>query len=169
MNWRRGLLLAGIHLVIASASFAHDEVNYWPLVKPVASRMETPNLRLAAFQEGGWPGKVCDFGIYDSGPSTFAVVVSAANLPLALATGWHSPCMPQEQRSPITNRMERIFGGNTRRAEIAADVFLCGGVFIQWMLVGSFPLIRPRRVASTASSDHIQHGPRGRNGINSFA
>jgi hypothetical protein len=144
MNWRRGLVLAGIHLVIAGVSFVRDEVPYWPMINRAASHAETPPLRLAAFQEQGWPDHVCDFGIYDSGPSFFANVVSAANLPITVAIGWHSPCMPQEQRSRITNWMERVFGGNTRHAEIAADVCLCIGVFIEWMLIGGFPRIRPR-------------------------
>lgn len=145
MNWRRGLLMAGIHLVIATGSFVHDEVNYWPLIRSTALRSEGAHMRLAAFQEQGFPDNVCDFGIYDSGPSPLANVASAANLPLTLASGWHSPCMPQPQRTRITKGMEAIFGGNTHRAEVAADICLCIGVLFQWVLIGGMPLIRPRR------------------------
>lgn len=145
MNWRRGLLLAGIHLAIAAASFVHDEVNYWPMVNRVAFPIETPHVRLAAFQEQGFPENVCDFGIYDSGPSPLANVASAANLLVMVAIGWHSPCMPQPQRSRITNWMGGVLGGNTHRAEIVIDACLSIGVLLQWLLVGGFPLIRPHR------------------------
>ncbi|WP_348264554.1 hypothetical protein P8935_08475 [Telmatobacter sp. DSM 110680] len=145
MKWRRGLLLAGVHLLIATASFVRDEVSFWHWIRGAGLPPEIPHVRLAAFQEEQFPDNVCDSGIYDSGPSPLAQVAATASLPLAVAFGWHSPCMPQIQRSWITNRMEGIFGGNTRRAEIAIDAFLCSGVLVQWMLVGGFPLIRPRR------------------------
>ena len=145
MNWRRGLLLAGIHLLIATASFVRDEASFWHWIRSAGLTHQNAGVQLAAFQEEQISGNSCDWGIYDSGPSALANVAATANLPVALATGWHSPCLPQPQRSWITNRMEGVFGGNTRRSEVAAATSLCIAVFVLWSFIGSFPLIHPRR------------------------
>ena len=145
MNWRRGLLLAAIHLSIATATFVREDIRFWPSMSAGEPHVGQPQMRLAAFQEQQVPSTACDEGIYDVGPSALVNVVAMANLPVAIATGWHYPCMPRSQRSRITVLMESSFGGNTRRATVAAEAFQCSTILVLWILIGGFPLIRPRR------------------------
>jgi hypothetical protein len=144
MNWRRGLVLAGIHLLVSTASFVRDEANLWQWIRSADLPHGVAHVRMVAFQEELVFGNSCDEGVYDIGPSSLGNVVATANLPIALATGWHTPCLPVVQRSWITIRMEAVFGRNSPRAEIAAATSLCVCVFTLWTFVGGFPLIQPR-------------------------
>jgi hypothetical protein len=143
MNWRRGLLLAGIHLGVAGSLLAWQESEYWHYLKSDQVGPSPARLELAAFQEEQAINfnPCADDGVWDSEMSPQGRISEVANLPVALLTGWHEPC-----RSPgFLDSMVRMRFHRTRGSEILILVILCALVAVEWLLVGGFPLIRPRR------------------------
>ena len=51
MNWRRGLLLGGIHLVVAGALLTWNESFYWRSIKSEQIGPSQARLQISAFQE----------------------------------------------------------------------------------------------------------------------
>jgi hypothetical protein len=143
MNWRRGLLLAGIHLVVAGTLLAWQESEVWHLLRSERVQPSAARLELAVFQE---EEQIVNFnpcdegGFIDGEMSPQERVSGMANLPVALITGWHAPCStPGFVGSFIEKRMHR-----TRTSEILILSILIFLVVVEWLLVGGFPLIRPR-------------------------
>lgn len=91
MNWRRGLLLAGIHFVVAAVSFIQLEAFTWRWIRSNSIAPANVHLHDAAFQEEQMSSNPCDFGIWDNGYSPLSLVTGGASLPVILATGWHTP------------------------------------------------------------------------------
>jgi len=83
----------------------------------------------------------CDEGVFiDSWFSPLWRISANANLPVALIIGWHMPCTtPSFLGSLFESRFHR-----TRISEVLNIVILCILVSVEWLLVGGFPLIRPR-------------------------
>jgi hypothetical protein len=142
MQWRRGLLLAGIHVVVAAATLVQQDAEVWPFVK--ADMARNALLRQAAWQDEQTVDFLssCDAGIFDLFPTSQGDITQSANLPVVLLTGWHMPCYPKP--SGLTGIVEARLGRNMRRSEIVIDSILCVLVFIEWLLLGGFPVIRPR-------------------------
>ena len=141
MQWKRGFLLAGIHLAVVVAMFVQEESAVWPMIKANTDR--TSVLRLAAWQEDGTvPFNPCDGGIVDGPMPTEEKIVGFANLPIALLTGWHQPCTSP---SRLTAMVEGNPARPTHGSEIAVSPILCVLVFIQWLLVGGFPVVKPKQ------------------------
>lgn len=67
MNWRRGLLLAGIHFVVAAVSFIQVEANTWQWIRSSLTRSASAHVQLVAFQEEQMLSNPCDFGIWITG------------------------------------------------------------------------------------------------------
>lgn len=143
MNWRRGLLLSGIQLIVAAVSLVQVEAFTWHWIRSGAIARASPHVQLAVFQEEQMMSNPCDFGIWDIGYSPLSLVASAASLPVTLITGWHTPCNPN--RSVFTRQVEAVFGRNTRRAEFVAVACLCLMVLVLWLFVGGMPLARTAR------------------------
>lgn len=143
MNWRRGLLLAGIHLVIAASILIWQEAQVWPMLKTEAIPAQDSALRQIIWQEGDTLTlNPCDGGFIDGTTAPQEIIAGAANLPVALMTGWHEPCTASPQ---LTSIVEGRLGGRTRKSEFWIVFILCAMAAIQWFLVGGFPLIQPRR------------------------
>ena len=141
MQWRRGLVLAGIHVVVAASALVQQEAGVWPMVK--ADAAQAVHFRDAAWQESPmFDFKTCDDGIFDLGPTLQGEVVEGANLPVVLLTEWHQPCYPAS--SGLTGIVEAWLGRNMRRSEIAICSTLCVLVFIEWLLLGGYPVVQPR-------------------------
>lgn len=140
MNWRRGLLLAGIHLVGAVSLIVRQEAIYWRYTRTASSSFSTGLVRAAFQEEVAISFDPCNW--FDLGYDQTMEVDAFANLPAALLTGWHDPCLT---RTALGRASERMFGGRNHRAEIASCVALSAWVFIQWLLLGGFPLVHPRR------------------------
>jgi hypothetical protein len=143
MNWRRGLLLAGIHLTVAGTLLVWVESGYWRYI-----RSEPIRNRPAEIETTGPDGEEtisfnpCDEGGGWYGTPPQAMISGLANLPVMLLTGWHTPC--SFTISPLDSVIEKRFH-RTRTAEIVILTILCALVAVQWFLVGGFPLIQPRR------------------------
>ena len=143
MNWRRGLLLAGIHLVVTGSLFVWQETWYWRYIpsKPVLQRpVETETI--------GPDGEITiSFHICDEGSDFYGQMspqeklVVSENLPVVLLSGWHIPC---SSGGTVTSMIEKRLH-RSRTSEVVILSILCALVAVQWFLVGGFPLIRPRR------------------------
>jgi hypothetical protein len=138
MNWRRGLLLAGINLVVAAISFIQVEANTWQWIRSSSTGAASAHVQVAAFQEEQMLSNPCDFGIWDNGYTPLSLVAGGASLPVSLATGWHTPCNPN--RSMIAKSVQVVFGRNTRRGEVVIVSIVCLLVFAMWLAIGGMPL-----------------------------
>ena len=142
MNWRRGLFLAAIHLVVAGTLLAWNESEYWRYLRSENLQDSPVHLVSAAFQgDQTFSFRPCDEGVFvDSWYSPQWRISAFANLLVSLITGWHTPCTtPSFLGSIIESRFHR-----TRISEVLNIVILCILVSVEWLLVGGFPLIRPR-------------------------
>ena len=151
MNWRRGLLLAGIHLVVAVSLLAWDESFYWRSIKSEQLGPSPTHLQFTAFQEEQTItfNPCADDGVEDGEVSPLSKIAGMANLPVVLLTGWHEPCrspslLDSMVESSLSSMVEKRFH-RTRRSEALILVILCILVAVEWLFVGGFPLIRPRR------------------------
>ena len=144
MNWRRGLLLAGIHLAVTGSLLVWQETWYWRYIpsKPVLQRpVETETI--------GPDGEITiSFHICDEGSDFYGhmspqeKLAGFENLPVVLLSGWHAPCSTWGMVTwMVEERLHR-----TRISEITIVTILCAFVAVQWFLVGGFPLMRPRRL-----------------------
>jgi hypothetical protein len=141
MQWKRGLLIAGIHLAVVVAWTVQQESAVWPMIQANTDRAAV--LRLAAWQEGPVTSfNPCDGGVVDAPMPTEERIVGFANLPVALLTGWHQPCATPGR---LTAMVEGRTGRPTHGSEISVSIILCVLVFVQWMLVGGFPLVKPKQ------------------------
>jgi hypothetical protein len=142
MKWRRGLLLAGIHVGILGFFMVLDEAGSWSLfVTGPASSQAT--LRLVAWQEEqAVPFNPCAHGIVD-GPMTPPLrILAMGSLPVVLITGGHEAC-----RSPswIDSAVQARLLRGSQISEVLICAVLCALVAVQWLLVGGLPLIHPKR------------------------
>jgi hypothetical protein len=140
MQWRRGLLLAGIHVVVAAGMFVQAESAAWPMIKANTDRnavLRPP----APLGEGTVTFHLCD-GTWLLPLPPEEKVVGFANLPVAVLTGWHQPCTSY---SGLTAIVEGQLGTSTCASEITISIILCVLVFMQWFLVGGFPIVQARR------------------------
>ena len=140
MNWRRGILLAGINLAVAAPLMIWFEAGYWPLIRTNVNTLT--DLEKEQIKEDGYPFNPCYGGrfCWPVNPE-IQLVAPMDNLPVALLTGWHSPCEPQSRIDAVVESLL----GRTRRSEIVTTSILCAGVSIEWLMVGGFPLVRFRR------------------------
>jgi hypothetical protein len=151
MNWQRGLLLSGIHLVVAGSLLAWQESGSWRYIKSVQLGPSSARLELAAFQEEGSTitfNPCTDQGFWDFDVSQQGRVSGMANLPVTLLTGWHQPCtspgfLDSKVESFLSSIVKTRFH-RTRSSEVVILVILCALVAVEWLLVGGFPLIQPR-------------------------
>ena len=151
MNWRRGILLAGIHLVVASSLLAWEESFYWRSIKSEQLGQSLGRLQFTAFQEEQTItfNPCADDGVWYGEVSPLIRIAGMANLPVALLTGWHEPC---RSPSPLDSMGERFLSSmvvrpfhRTRSSETLIVGILCLLVAVEWLFVGGIPLMRPRR------------------------
>jgi len=131
MNWRRGLLLAGIHLAIVGfVVYMYEDMDATMLSHSIDAG--------ELIMDGPCPI------IWDD-PSPLTMVVPTSNLPAFALTGWRIECPGPRTLSGILHAN----GWEHSVANIAAlrsvDLIFCALVSIQWFLIGSFPVRRIRR------------------------
>jgi hypothetical protein len=141
MNWRRGLLLAGIHLLVAVPLSVWIEWPYWPWIRSNAAELTTAEKE--QIKEYGELFNPCLPGghLCYRQATPQELVVGSANLPASLFPGGHEPCT---EPSGIGGLIEKRLG-RTRKSETVIVAIFCFGAAIQWLLVGCFPLVRPKR------------------------
>ena len=143
MNWRRGVVLAAIPLVVAALVIVRTEANYWPAIRSERVRVPVvvpPSATAEEMMEANF--YPCDEGgIIDRPAAPGEIVIGAANMPALLLVGWHQPCA---QPSALDTVVEKRYG-RTRRAEVLILTIQCAAIVVWWLLVGGCPLMRPRR------------------------
>ncbi|HEY2467846.1 MAG TPA: hypothetical protein VGI45_08390 [Terracidiphilus sp.] len=141
MNWRRGLLLAGVNLAIVVPVLVWKEARFWPTTGTDTSSRLGAHFESVLFQEEmALDLDPCHW--YDIGSPRLEEVGALANLPIALVTGWHEPCLT---RTPLGRLVRRALGARNHIAEITDCGCLTLLVSIQWALVGGLPLVHPKR------------------------
>jgi hypothetical protein len=143
MNWRRGLLLAGIQLVIAGTLIAYQEVDYWRHESGSSVTHSAARIQLADWQESDTVTfDPCNGGVVDHWLSPPEEVVSFANIPASAITGWVAPCPSRWTLAGILRAAHKSDGVHIEPLVASG---MCALVPLQWFLVGGFPFIRPRK------------------------
>lgn len=141
MNWRRGLLLAGINLAVAMPGVIRESAQFWQDTQGDIARYPSSRVEDVVFQESVTVSMdPCNW--FDLGHSRLIEVGAFANLPTALITGWHDPCL---SKTPLGRLVVRAVGARNHLSEVVDCVCLAVLLFVQWLLVGGFPLVRPKR------------------------
>jgi len=158
MNSRRGLLLAGINLAVAlpmigilasrDAQWLRDrkQDSRPSETSSIASLSEfsAPQSKKAPAQEE----QIVSFnscGLWGRDPVQVSVV-QWGNLPAFVVTEWRVACPPKwslASRLGVAN--DGLLSVHNVQAMRRVDVALCVLIAAQWILIGSFPLIKARR------------------------
>jgi len=145
MNWKRGLLLAGINFVVA-----------FPVVLSIQARTEKHARHHQRIenpprqpQSSAPDERTVDFsldpceGVVEYPPPV--VVVRLSNLPATVLTGWALLCPPPWS---LSARLGFSHFGAPALADVprikAVDTLFLTLIPIQWFLIGAFPLVRPK-------------------------
>jgi hypothetical protein len=153
VQWRRGLVLAGIHLAVCAPLIVWEEAHTWDWVR---SQEKLPPNELAPpppapapprsgvvtqADEGETVGfSPCGMWYYASLPQR---IIGLGELPAAIVSSWREPC-PSEWS--LAGQVGTSWPNrDSRRKEVESSIGLCGLIALQWILVGGFLLIHPRR------------------------
>jgi len=172
MNWRRGLLLAGIHLAVAGAMVlmieardekAMREVDEGIMERAVEAAIKPPEApkpanpapapaapetsadpeNLEAEQTVSFTPNPCGMWVH-SLPQE--VVIQLADMPADLLAGWDDICPPAWS---LAGRFRGKWTWPPTASSMAAQrpisVGLCLLLTLQWFLMGAFPLVRTPR------------------------
>jgi hypothetical protein len=156
MNWRRGLLLAGIHLAVAGflilsleardAKYLHaQEESVAEAAREAAARPAEPPNPAPAPVNSGEATETITFNMCSElwvhyPPQT--IIVRLANYPAMFLTHWRMQCPSRWSLSGMLNvRNWRPSLESQRRADLGMILIIA----IQWFLVGGFPLRKPLR------------------------
>lgn len=150
IQWRRGLLLAGIHLAICGPLIVWEEANSWDWVR---SQEDRQPIELAPPAPPPPPDAVkpvdegeavtfspCGMWYHQSLPQRIIVLGEG---PASAVSGWRQPCPPAWSLSGQVGMSWP--NPDSRRKEVESSIGLCGLIALQWILVGGLPLIHPRR------------------------
>ncbi|UWZ83538.1 hypothetical protein [Occallatibacter riparius] len=139
MNWRRGLLLAAIHLAVAIPCVVWEESHIWQWLRERESIPVTPppvvqpsDGNTVYFSPcGGWENF-----------STARTLILGADMPAIAISGWRMTCPGRWQ---IAGMAGETWFHHSRSVEEKASLGLCVCVAVTWLLVGGFPLRRHPR------------------------
>jgi hypothetical protein len=143
MNWRRGLLLAGIHFLLGTLLVSWHEWHSW-------SREQGEQIRSAGFmREAAWQESPtvkfdpCNGGFVDSAVGPEERIVQFTNLPAWTVVGWDLPCPAHWTLAGLLQRMQ--YSRPAPRQGFVLPACLCVLIPVQWLLVGGFPFVQTRR------------------------
>jgi hypothetical protein len=141
VNLRRGIKFAAIHLVISIPLIIWEIVPRWSAEK-MHSLHSSPTLVLTGYQEE--PPTVEFVPICEMWRSISwrEKILSSAELPATVLSGWNSDC---PKPWTVAGLIGIDIRDHSRAKEEASSFGFCGLIAIQWILLGSLPLIRPRR------------------------
>jgi hypothetical protein len=158
MNWRRGLLLAGINLAVAvpmilmmeardqKEALTSEEIMAKTAMKvaPRPPEPSTPKPHLTSSEQAEEEQTVSfsPCGMWVHYP-TKVVVLQAANMPSAALAGWEDMCPPHWS---LAGRLRQRWTWPPTplwmETQREIDAGLCLFIAIQWFLMGGFPLVR---------------------------
>jgi hypothetical protein len=122
MNWRRGLLLAGIHLAIVGfAAYIYEDID---------AQMPRHGIDEGEpIMDGPCPIMWVDY-------SPFMIAVSTANFSAFTVTGWRYECPGPRTISGILHANGWEHPAASITTERNVDFIFCGLVAIQWFVIG---------------------------------
>lgn len=143
MKWRRGLIFASTHFIIAAILIISELIpRYSNEKKHSLDQKLAPHLQLAAFQEEEQTVEfvpICDNWRSISWQEK---ILASSELPATIVSGWNSDC-------PAGWTVAGLIGidirHHTRGQEIASSSAFCLLIAFQWLALGSLPLIQPRK------------------------
>jgi hypothetical protein len=142
MNWRRGLLLAGMHLAVAIPLMVWIEADdvehlkYFPRYSGSVEPIQIGNSQPGEFY------LIDPCGMTSSGEFKPAAIVRSANLPSTIFVGWRAICPEDWTIAGMLHlSLRRPSLAVTRQLNLALGLLIP----VQWFIVGGFPLIRPKR------------------------
>jgi hypothetical protein len=149
MNWRRGILLAGIHLAIAVPLIVMDEVQHEASTREhyasLASQPAKSDSGATSLDDEEADVAFDPCKVFFDYSTRHQVEQSLEPFAVALS-GWQQVCPP---RWSIARRLKIHYDWLQAPSTIPArrEVGLAFGLLIaaQWILLGGFPLTRPRR------------------------
>jgi hypothetical protein len=142
MNWRRGVVFAAIHFVLAVCLLVWEESGFWRYIRTEQNR-PLPSLQGAGRSTGEEPFNPCDEGGGWDGPLPPQVQIGwYANLPVVVITDGHIPCTYGLGR--LDRAIEKRYG-RTHKSEAMIVSILSAMIAAQWFLIGGFPLVLWRR------------------------
>jgi len=141
MKWRRGLVLAGVHFVLAVPLVVSIVIPRYSSEK-MHSQNSHFSLRLTAYQEEGQTvGFVPSCEEWRSQAWQEKILVSS-ELPAAVLSGWNSGC-------PAGWTFAGMIGidiqHHTREKELISSTAFCLLIAFQWLMLGASPLVQPQR------------------------
>jgi hypothetical protein len=159
MNWRRGLLLAGINLAVAipmilmmearnqKYALTQEEIMAKAAREAVPRPPEPPTTQTAQAK----PEQAEETVTFDSCAMWVhypaqVVVVQAADMPALALAGWEMDCPPHwslsgRLRGKMTWPPTPLWMETQRKI----DAGLCLFIVMQWFLIGGFPLVRTQK------------------------
>jgi hypothetical protein len=159
MNWRRGLLLAGINLVAAvplilmldagDAQFLREREENTAIAaresaaREAAREVQSPASAEPAQEEQAVFFNPCELWVHYPAQVN---VVRVGNPLASSLTGWRLVC-PEKWTlaGMLFGPTEQVWTASTMPAHRQVDAGLCLLILVQWLLVGSFPLRKPKR------------------------
>jgi hypothetical protein len=140
VQWRRGLALATIHLAVCTPLIVWEEAHAWDWarsqegLRPDAAPLVQPgDGEAVAFNP-------CRTWYRVSLPQRIIVL---GEFPAAAVSRWREPCPPAWSLAGLVGMSWP--NRDSRRKEIQSSIGLCSLIALQWILVGAFPLVHPRR------------------------
>ena len=140
MNWRRGLLLASIHFVIAGSLVSLEEFRSYRYEKHTQASTNVV-LKPVVFEEETVTFDPCNGGFVD-GVSPGERIVQFTNLPVWSLVQWRNPC---PARWTIAGMLRANSHLKLWEEDVALGIILCVLIPIQWLFVGGTSPVRPRR------------------------
>ena len=159
MNWRRGFLLAGINLLAAAPliwMLAMRDTQFLREQDPLVASLTKHKAIARAVSDRERPARIVrtqeeqtvsfsSCGMWGHDPAQVNVV-QLGNLPAFLLSQWRVDCPAKWSLAGILG--VKIAGRWTEANLVAmrrVDLALCLSMILQWLLVGGFPLVKPRK------------------------
>jgi hypothetical protein len=159
MNWRRGLLLAGINLAVAVPMILKVEARYQKYaltqeeimaktardVVPKPPESPTPEPPQTSPEEVEQTVNFDPCGMWVHYPAQ-VVVVQAADMPALALAGWEDVCPPHwSLAGRLRGKMNWPPTPLWMETQRKIDAGLCLFIAMQWFLMGGFPLARTQK------------------------
>jgi len=151
MNWRRGILLAGIHLAVAVPLIVMLEVRDEGYMREARADYAPPKQSNEPPQNGtssegeGQTVTINPCNLWDHNPPE-PEIAQFVNLPAMAISGWQQVCPP---RWTLAGKLNVGYSWWPSPSTISSRREVCWGfgllIAVQWILVGAFPLVRPKR------------------------
>jgi len=135
MNWRRGVVLAAIHLTVAAVVILRAEADYWPNIRSERVRVPVVIPPSATAEEAAFANFFpCDEGgIIDRAFAPREMIASAANMPAALLVGCPALCFGQSCREAIRQNAKGGGSDTSHPMRCIWSVVVCCG----WISAGA--------------------------------